>query len=83
MQNSTDNAATGGLPDCTEEDALRADMYEFLAALLRAEPDDALIDHVSRLNGDTSPIGAASGVLATLASSFRMTKSATSTCGSS
>ena len=68
MQNSTDNAATGGLGAVAPEDALRADMYEFLAALLRAEPDDALIDHVSRLNGDTSPIGAASGVLATLAS---------------
>ena len=63
MQNSTDNAATGGLGAIALEDALRADMYEFLAALLRAEPDDALIDHVSRLNGDTSPIGAASGAV--------------------
>ena len=51
----------------TEEDRLRADMYEFLAALLRAEPSDELLTHVSRLQGDGSAIGAASTVLATLA----------------
>ena len=51
----------------TEEDRLRADMYEFLAALLRAEPSDELLTHVSRLQGDDSAIGAATTVLATLA----------------
>ena len=49
------------------EDALRADMYEFLASLLRGEPGDDLIGHVASLQGDSSPIGSASAVLATLA----------------
>ena len=51
----------------SEEDRLRADMYEFLAALLRAEPSDELLGHVSGLQGDGSAIGSASTVLATLA----------------
>ena len=67
MQDSTTNAA-GELGEVSPEDMLRADMYEFLAALLRAEPADSLINHVSKLQGDASPIGTASGVLATLAS---------------
>ena len=49
------------------EDALRADMYEFLAALLRQEPSDELLGHVAGLHGDGSAIGSASSVLATLA----------------
>ena len=49
------------------EDSLRADMYEFLASLLRGEPGDDLIGHVSGLQGDSSAIGSASSVLATLA----------------
>lgn len=48
------------------EDALRADMYEFLAALLRQEPSDELLGHVAGLRGDGSAIGSASSVLATL-----------------
>ena len=59
--------ATGDHAQLTEEDRLRADMYEFLAALLRAEPTDALIGHVAELQGDGSAIGSASSVLATLA----------------
>ena len=59
--------ATGDHAQLTEEDRLRADMYEFLAALLRAEPADALIGHVAELQGDGSAIGSASSVLATLA----------------
>ena len=42
-------------------------MYEFLASLLRGEPGDDLIGHVAGLHGDSSPIGSASAVLATLA----------------
>ncbi|MEK9854066.1 MAG: molecular chaperone TorD family protein [Rhodobiaceae bacterium] len=42
-------------------------MYEFLASLLRGEPGDDLIGHVAGLQGDTSAIGSASSVLATLA----------------
>ena len=31
----------------SEEDALRADMYDFLASLLRKEPSDELIEKVT------------------------------------
>ena len=53
--------------DLPAEDALRADMYEFLASLLRGEPSDELLGHVARLKGDSSAIGSASSVLAALA----------------
>ena len=46
---------------------LRADMYSFLATLLRGEPSDELLETVSTINGDPSAIGSASSVLATLA----------------
>lgn len=52
----------------TEEDRLRAEMYEFLAMMLRQEPSDELIGLVAGLKGDSSSIGSASTVLATLAS---------------
>jgi len=60
--------ATNDQNRLTEEDLLRAEMYEFLAALLRQEPSDELIGLVAGLNGDNSSIGSASTVLATLAS---------------
>ena len=53
--------------DVSEEDVLRADMYDFLASLLRKEPSDELIEKVSRLEGDESPIGSACLTLAHLA----------------
>jgi TorA maturation chaperone TorD len=60
---SDGTSSAGVLP----EDSLRADMYEFLASLLRGEPGDDLIGHVAALQGDSSAIGSASSVLATLA----------------
>ena len=59
--------ATDDQAQLTDEDRLRAEMYEFLAALFRAEPSDALVGHVAKLQGDGSAIGSASSVLATLA----------------
>ena len=56
--------------DASEEDALRADMYGFLAALLRAEPSDELIAKVVCLNGDDSALGEACSTLAKLADSL-------------
>ncbi len=53
--------------DVSEEDALRADMYDFLASLLRKEPSDELIDKVGALEGDETPIGSACLTLAHLA----------------
>ena len=51
----------------SEEDDLRAQLYEFLATLLRIEPTDAVVQQVSQLSGDDSPIGQASATLAHLA----------------
>ena len=53
-----------------EEDLLRADMYGFLASLLRKEPSDELISTVSALEGDGTPIGSACRTLAHLAKSI-------------
>ena len=51
-----------------DEDSLRADMYDFLAAMLRGEPSDDLLTSVESLSGDGTDIGNACSVLATLAS---------------
>ena len=54
----------------SEEDALRADMYDFLASLLRSEPSDDLIEKIAQLSGDDTPIGNACAVLARLANAM-------------
>ena len=51
----------------SEEDELRAQLYEFLATLLRVEPTDAVVQQVSKLSGDDTPIGQFSATLAHLA----------------
>ena len=56
--------------DTSEEDALRADMYGFLASVLRSEPSDELIAKVVCLNGDDSALGEACSTLAKLADSL-------------
>ena len=61
---STTAIATSGV---SEEDVLRADMYDFLASLLRKEPSDELIEKVCQLEGDETPIGSACLTLAHLA----------------
>jgi TorA maturation chaperone TorD len=53
-----------------EEDVLRADMYGFLASLLRKEPTDELLSTISTLEGDGTPIGSACRTLAHLAKSI-------------
>lgn len=42
-----------------EEDGLRANAYGLLAALLARPPDSDLLDRLSRLQGDASPMGEA------------------------
>jgi len=41
------------------EDTLRANTYELLAALLRCEPDQELLDEIASLTGDASELGGA------------------------
>ena len=55
------------VPTIAEEDVLRADMYDFIASLLRTEPSDELISQVALLQGDKTPIGSACLTLAHLA----------------
>ena len=53
-----------------EEDQLRADMYSFLANLLRAEPDENLVNQLTMLDSDDSPIGKSIKTLSKLATSL-------------
>ena len=50
-----------------EEDRLRADLYDFLAALLTSPPTDDLLRKCRDLTGDSTPIGEAFAALATVA----------------
>lgn len=50
-----------------QEDALRAQMYSFLARLLAAPPDGALLEAVSKMDGDDTPLGRAMLSLARIA----------------
>ena len=51
-----------------EIDAARAQEYALIAALLRRSPDARLLDRLSRLRGDASPLGLAHVALADAAS---------------
>ena len=66
---SNSQSATDSLT-ISEEDSLRADMYDFLASLLRSEPSDDLIEKIAQLSGDDTPIGNACAVLARLANAM-------------
>ena len=52
------------------EDQLRADMYSFLANLLRSEPSADLVNQLTKLESDESPIGKSIKTLSKLASSL-------------
>lgn len=65
------SATAGGLrqTDSTvsEEDLLRADVYDLLAGVFRREPEPALLAGLQRIQGDDTPIGRAFADLATRA----------------
>ncbi len=50
-----------------EEDLLRAHVYRLLGKLLRASPDQATLDNLTKLNGDETELGMALGALAKMA----------------
>lgn len=54
--------------EIAEEDRLRADLYDFLAALLARPPDRALLDKSAALTGDEGELGRAIHALARVAS---------------
>ena len=53
-----------------DEERLRADMYSFLASLLRTEPNKELVKQLTNLESDDSPIGKSIKTLSKLASSL-------------
>lgn len=59
-----------------EEDRLRADLYDFLAAFLARPPDETLLKRTAALEGDASPLGEAIGALARVARKTRSVKAA-------
>ncbi len=58
------------IANINDEDQLRADMYSFLANLLRAEPDEKLVKQLTTLESDDSPIGKSIKILSKLATSL-------------
>lgn len=57
-----------GIPDeIAEEDALRADLYNLLSVLLSRPPSTEVLDTVSRLESDATPLGEAIAALTRLA----------------
>ncbi len=54
-------------PEIAEEDRLRADLYDFLSALLARPPAQPLLDQTAKLNGDTTDLGQAISSLARVA----------------
>lgn len=55
------------IADVPEEDVLRADLYDLLAALLAAPANADLLARLRGLDGDTTSLGQAVGTLAKLA----------------
>ncbi|WP_246036074.1 TorD/DmsD family molecular chaperone [Aliishimia ponticola] len=59
--------ATMTAPAVSEEDRLRADLYNFLGLILSRPPDDMVLDQTRGLSGDDSPMGEAISALAKVA----------------
>ena len=54
-------------PQITPEDKLRAELYDFLAALLANPPTEGLLRNIAKLTGDETDLGQGIQTLATLA----------------
>ena len=63
-------AELAALTEIAEEDALRADLYDFLGAILAAPPDAAMLSKAGGLTGDDTPIGRGVKALSTIAKAF-------------
>jgi TorA maturation chaperone TorD len=60
--------ATASNISITEEDQLRADLYDYLAALLAGPPSKAMLQKTASLKGDDSELGAGFKALSRVAS---------------
>jgi TorA maturation chaperone TorD len=59
--------ATAQTPGITEEDKLRADLYDFLALLLSGPPGKKVLEQTAALTGDDSDLGQAINAMARVA----------------
>ena len=55
------------LPEISDEDRLRADLYNYLGLILARPPDQMLLDQSAALSGDDTPLGQAIQGLARVA----------------
>ena len=62
------------MPDVREEDQLRADMYSFIANMIRTEPSEELLVSVKQLTGDNSSIGNSIKLISKLASTMHISE---------
>jgi len=60
-------SVAAALPEITDEDRLRADLYNYLGLILAAPPDQMLLDQSAALTGDDTPLGQAIQGLARVA----------------
>ncbi|WP_072776193.1 TorD/DmsD family molecular chaperone [Marivita hallyeonensis] len=64
-------SAAQATPAVSDEDRLRADLYNFLGLILSAPPDELLLAQTAGLSGDETAIGSAIGRLADCAKSTK------------
>ncbi len=68
------NISAQVMSDVKEEDQLRADMYSFIANMIRTEPSEKLLNSVKNLSGDSSAIGSSIKLLSKLANSMHISE---------
>lgn len=74
MGNNLNTSAAQTVSEIKEEDQLRADMYSFLANMIRTEPSQELLDSVKKLTGDDSSIGKSIKLISKLASTMHISE---------
>ncbi len=74
MGNNLNTSAAQTVSEIKEEDQLRADMYSFLANMIRTEPSQELLDSVKKLTGDDSSIGKSIKLISKLASAMHVSE---------
>jgi len=74
MGNNLNSSSALSQFDIKEEDQLRADMYSFIANVIRTEPSQDLIDTIKNLKGDDSNIGNAIKLLSKFASTLHLSE---------
>ena len=74
MGNNLNTNTAQTVYEIKEEDQLRADMYSFLANMIRTEPSQELLDSVKKLTGDDSSIGKSIKLISKLASAMHVSE---------